>query len=92
MSSKRSRTPRVTDKQSEFSNIVSSYLEGLLDRNDGIPELEIRFGTRGNQPTSKQNFDNVIQKLLASGFVFSKKNAYALKIQNEFVDPRTGQT
>jgi hypothetical protein len=92
MSSNRGRTPHVTDKQSGFSNIVSSYLEGLLDRNDGIPELEIRFGTRGNQPTSKQNFDNVIQKLLASGFVFSKKNAYALKIQNEFVDPRTGQT
>ena len=85
MSSNRTRTPHVTDKQSGFSNIVSSYLEGLLDRNDGIPELEIRFGTRGNQPTSKQNFDNVIQKLLASGFIFSKKNAYALKIQNELV-------
>lgn len=92
MSSNRTRTSNVTDKQSGFLNIVSSYLEGLLDRNDGIPELEIRFGTRGNQPTSKQNFDNVIQKLLASGFVFSKKNAYALKIQNEFVDPKTGQT
>lgn len=92
MSGNRNRPPLVTDKQSGFSNIVSSYLEGLLDRNDGIPELEIRFGTRGNQPTSKQNFDNVIQKLLASGFVFSKKNAYALKIQNEFVDPKTGQT
>ena len=81
-----------SDKQSGFSNIVSSYLDGILDRTDGIPELEVRFGTRGNQPTTKQNFDNVIQKLLASGFVFSKKNAYALKIQNEFVDPKTGQT
>jgi len=81
-----------SDKQSEFSNIVSSYLEGLLDKTDGIPELEIRFGTRGNQPTTKQNFDNVIQKLLASGFGFSKKNAYSLKIQNEYLDSRTGQT
>ena len=81
-----------SDKNSGFSNIVSSYLDGILDRTDGIPELEIRFGTRGNQPTTKQNFDNVIQKLLASGFVFSKKNAYALKIQNEFIDPKTGQT
>ena len=81
-----------SDKQSEFSNIVSSYLDGLLDKTDGIPELEIRFGTRGNQPTTKQNFDNVIKKLLASGFSFSKKNAYSLKIQNEYVDSRTGQT
>ena len=81
-----------SDKQSDFSNIVSSYLEGLLDKTDGIPELEIRFGTRGNQPTTKQNFDNVIQKLLASGFSFSKKNAYSLKIQNEYIDSRTGQT
>jgi hypothetical protein len=81
-----------SDKQSEFSNIVSSYLESLLDKTDGIPELEIRFGTRGNQPTTKQNFDNVIQKLLASGFGFSKKNAYSLKIQNEYLDSRTGQT
>jgi hypothetical protein len=81
-----------SDKQSEFSNIVSSYLEGLLDKTDGIPELEIRFGTRGNQPTTKHNFDNVIQKLLASGFGFSKKNAYSLKIQNEYLDSRTGQT
>ena len=81
-----------SDKQSDFSNIVSSYLEGLLDKTDGIPELEIRFGTRGNQPTTKQNFDNVIQKLLASGFSFSKKNAYSLKIQNEYLDSRTGQT
>ena len=86
------RTVASSDKQSDFSNIVSSYLEGLLDKTDGIPELEIRFGTRGNQPTTKQNFDNVIQKLLASGFSFSKKNAYSLKIQNEYVDSNTGQT
>jgi hypothetical protein len=83
----------MSDKQAGFLNIVSSYLDGMLDRTDGIPELEIRFGTRDVvQPTTKQNFDNVIQKLLASGYVFSKKNAYSLKIQNEFVDPKTGQT
>lgn len=86
------RNRETIDKQSGFSNIVSSYLEGLLDKTDGNPELEVRFGTRGNQPTTKQNFDNVIQKLLASGFEFSKKNAYSLKIQNEFIDPKTGQT
>jgi hypothetical protein len=82
----------VADKQSEFSNIVKEYLDGIIDKSDGVPELEIRFGTRGNQATTRDNFDGVLQKLLSSGFVFTKKNAYSLKIQNEFIDQKTGQT
>jgi hypothetical protein len=79
-------------KQSEFAKIVSQYLEGILDKSDGNPELEIRFGTRGNGPTTRENFDGVIQKLLSSGFTIEKKNGYSLKIQNEFIDQKTGQT
>ena len=79
-------------KQTEFSNIIKHYLEGITDSTDGVPELEIRFGTRGNPGTTRENFDNVLQKLLSSGFSFMKKNAYALKIQNEFIDQKTGQT
>ena len=79
-------------KQSEFAKIISHYLEGILDKSDGIPELEIRFGTRGNKPTTRENFDGVIQKLLSSGFTMEKKNGYSLKIQNEFIDQKTGQT
>jgi len=82
----------ASSKQYEFEKIVSHYLEGLLDKTDGVPELEIRFGTRGNAPTTRENFDGVIQKLLSSGFIFTKKNGYSLKIQNEFIDQRTGQT
>ena len=77
---------------SDFTRIVSQYLENLLDKSEGIPELEIRFGTRGNAPTTRENFDSVLQKLLSSGFAFIKKNAYSLKIQNEFIDQKTGQT
>ena len=79
-------------KQSDFENIVSHYLEGLLDKTDGNPELEVRFGTRGNAPITRERFDGVVQKLLSSGFVFLKKNGYSLKIQNEFIDQKTGQT
>lgn len=82
----------VSAKQSEFSNIVTQYLEGIIDKTDGVPELEIRFGTRGNQSTTRENFDGVLQKLLSCGFSFIKKNAYSLKIQNEFIDQKTGQT
>ncbi len=82
----------LSAKQSEFSNIVKHYLEGIIDKTDGIPELEIRFGTRGNQPTTRDHFDGVLQKLISAGFSFTKKNAYSLKIQNEFIDQKTGQT
>ena len=72
----------ASSKQYEFEKIVSHYLEGLLDKTDGVPELEIRFGTRGNASTTRENFDGVIQKLLSAGFTFIKKNGYSLKIQN----------
>lgn len=87
-----SSSSSVSDRKSEFANIVSHYLDGILDKTDGIPELEVRFGTRGNKSTTKENFDGVIQKLMSSGFSFIKKNAYSLKIQNEFIDQKTGQT
>jgi hypothetical protein len=87
-----SSSASASDKQSEFAKIVSHYLEGIIDKTDGNPELEIRFGTRGNGPTTREQFDGVIQKLLSSGFSFIKKNGYSLKIQNEFIDQKTGQT
>jgi hypothetical protein len=87
-----SASDTASAKQSEFSNIVKRYLESITDNTDGSPELEIRFGTRGNPGTTRENFDGVLQKLLSSGFTFMKKNAYSLKIQNEFIDQKTGQT
>jgi hypothetical protein len=87
-----SASDTASAKQSEFSNIVKHYLEGITDKTDGVSELEIRFGTRGNVVTTRENFDGVLQKLLSGGFSFMKKNAYSLKIQNEFVDQKTGQT
>ena len=91
-SSSSSSSGASSDLSSDFTRIVSQYLEGLLDKSEGIPELEIRFGTRGNAPTTRENFDGVLQKLISSGFTFMKKNAYSLKIQNEFIDQKTGQT
>jgi hypothetical protein len=87
-----SASETASSKQSAFLHIVKHYLEGITDTTDGVPELEIRFGTRGNPGTTRDNFDNVLQKLLSSGFSFMKKNAYALKIQNEFIDQKSGQT
>ena len=52
-------------------------------------ELEVKFGTLGIKPINRINYDNVMKKLLASGFTVDS-NVYLLRIQNEYMDPRTG--
>ncbi len=78
--------------QQQFDNITNKYLENVAKLGDGIPEFEIRFGTRGIKSISKIDFDNVIQKLKSSGFELLNVNAYTLKMQSEFLDKKTGQT
>ena len=51
-------------------------------------ELEMRFGTRG-KPIDRIAFDRVIGKLKSEGFT-STSPAYMLRIQTEYMDPRTG--
>jgi len=78
--------------QQQFDNIVNKYLENVSRLGDGVPEFEIRFGTRGIRPISKIDFDNVIQKLKSSGFELLDVNTYTLKMQSEFLDKKTGKT
>ena len=51
-------------------------------------ELEVKFGTLGIKPISKINFDNIMKKLLSSGFIV-ENNVYLLRIQNEYMDMKT---
>ena len=53
-------------------------------------EFEVRFGVKG-KPITKIEFDNVIKYLLAQGFYISSETQ-TLKIQNEFLEPKTGRT
>lgn len=79
--------------QQQFDNIINKYLENVAKLgDDGVPEFEIRFGTRGISAISKIDFDNVIQKLKSSGFQLLDVNGYTLKIQSEFLDKQTGKT
>ena len=80
------------NSQQQFDNIVNKYLENVVRLSDGVPEFEIRFGTRGIKRISKIDFDNVIQKLKSSGFELMDVNAYTLKMQSEFLDKKTGRT
>ena len=81
------------NSQQQFDNIIDKYLENVTNTSvDGNPELEIRFGTRGVNPISKIDFDNVIQKLKSIGFIIETTNDYSLKITSEYIDKNTGAT
>jgi hypothetical protein len=60
-------------------------------------ELEVRFGTGQNvgrfiKPFTKNDYDNVIKKMKSLGFTSLNENGeYTLRIQNEFLDKRTGR-
>lgn len=56
------------------------------------PEIEVRFGTKGIKRLTKIDFDNVIKKVKSLGFTSNdSKGEYALKIDSEFLDVRTGE-
>ena len=87
----------MREKKEEFHRIVSLYLESnpLLSTNNKTSELEIRFGTnpRIKKPITKTNYDNVIKQLYSCGFKTENNNGnQMLRIQNEYTDPRSGQT
>jgi len=60
-------------------------------------EFEVRFGTGSNlgkfsKPLSKTDYDNVIKKMKSLGFTSMNENGdYSLRIQNEFLDRRSGR-
>ena len=81
------------NSQQQFDNIINKYLENVTNiAMGGTSELEIRFGTRGINPISKIDFDNVIQKLKSCGFYMLNATDYSLKIQSEYIDKQSGKT
>lgn len=79
--------------QEQLDKLLKIYLDNVIKYSDNSNlELEVRFGTaRGMKPIQKQDYDNVIQRLLSAGFQMSE-NKYLLRIQNEYTDIKTGTT
>jgi len=80
-----------------FETMVAAYLASnpLLKTNGKVSELEVRFGTnsRTARPISKIDYDNVVQQLFAAGFTTPNPQGLSiLRIQNEYIDVRTGMT
>ena len=65
-----------------LDNLLKIYLEtkNTLNANE-FAELEIKFATRRIKKISKNNFDNVIQQLLAHNFRFEEDSKYYLSIK-----------
>ena len=97
MSKAQDKPVRTTKQNKEdFERIVGQYLESnpMISMNNKVSELEIRFGTnpKVSKPINKMGYDNVVKQLYACGFKpENSRGNQILRIQNEYVDNRTGQ-
>lgn len=83
--------------KADFETMVSHYLASnpIVKTDRKTSEMEVRFGTNNRlaKPISKIDYDNVVGELLASGFTTTNPTGLSiLRIQNEYIDPRTGET
>lgn len=100
-----SANAKPPNPKAEFETMVEFYLAsnpGFEDKKRGISELEVRFGTsnkRDNKcrhiipPISKIDYDNVIRQLYSAGFTTTDPEGFSiLRIQNEYMETREGET
>lgn len=80
----------MSNEKDEFNNNIKLYLENITNTNEGNPELEVRFTSKGKRPITKIDQTNVIQRLLSYGFTIQQDNINILRMQNEFIDKKTG--
>ena len=83
----------LSQPQIEFAKLVNNFYKlNPFSYNSQTPELEVRFGTKGINKLTKNDYDNVIQKLLSLGFKTSDTSGmHSLRIQCEFVEPNSGK-
>ena len=83
----------LNNQKNNFEQIIKDYLDSNPLLNNKTKELEVRFGTnpKVSRPISKIDYDNVIKHLYACGFnPETEEGIQMLRIQNEFIDPKTG--
>ena len=80
-----------------LDQLVKLYLESqpIIRDNNKEKEFEIRFGSNPKlqKPLNRVDYENVVKHLLSCGFVTDNVNGFQmLRITNEFIDKRSGQT
>ena len=75
----------MADLQKSLEELVRLYLDA-----PSTHEQEVRFGTKRQQSITRIDFDNVIKKLLSSGFITDTIPSTTLKMNMEYTDSKTG--
>ena len=85
-----SRADTKKHSERDLHDLYKLYLHNVtkVSANEEL-ELEIKFGTLGIKNITRINYDNVLKKLLSSGF-YIDSTVYLMRIQNEYMDPKTG--
>jgi len=80
-----------------LDHLVKLYLESqpIIKDNYKEKEFEIRFGSNPKlqKPLNRVDYENVVKHLLSCGFTSENLNGFQmLRINNEFIDKRSGMT
>ena len=90
---------KLTNKQLQerFNEMIAIYLSSnphTPSSDKGVPELEVKFGTRGVKRITKTDYDNVIARLTSLGFKstdpVNTDGKYLLRMENQVLDQHTG--
>ena len=87
-------TDKKTPPQIKFENIMKHFYSDnpFIVNTDKNLELEVKFGTKGIKPLTRNDYDNVIKKLKSFGFTTTDYvGNYYLRINCEYLDSVTGK-
>lgn len=92
----KNRIKKEKDKQlrddkdeNDFDKLVKLYYNSVNLNISSMmtPELEVKFGTKGNKPLNRNDYDNVIKKLKSNGFRYlDNKTSHFLRMQSEYTN------
>jgi hypothetical protein len=81
--------------QERIDNLIKSFysVNPFINADGTNHELEVRFGTKGIKPLTRNDYDNVIKKLKSFGFnlIGEISGLSSLRINCEFLDSITGK-
>ena len=81
--------------QDRLDNLIKKYcsVNPFTEISGSNHELEVKFGTKGIKPLTRNDYDNVIKKLKSFGFGINGEvsGQYYLRINCEYLDSNTGR-
>ena len=86
------------NQKRDLEEMIDAYFkqnpEYSTNKRGAVPELEVSFGTiRNNKSITKLDYDKVVKHLYSEGFTTDNpRGVHMLRIKEEYVDARTGET